>query len=494
MHKIELMPPVIQGQTAIFRWQVSPEAKLYRNTHFSMTFPHSVDLSKVPERLWWDILLICLHPHWLLLRPCQVHLPIRLNAPERQFWLRLLQNAADTLEVYGPSRPSAEPLGIEIADGDLDIPRTAINGSGCGTAFSSGKDSLLQAALLSELTEKPLLVTTTSQLPPFTDHETARRRHVLAAIQARRDVRLVEVSSDFRVICDNGFAGSLGYRVAVSELTDTFIYMASLLAAGTALGTVRLFLASETELQDNAVLDGKIIQHSHFMYSAATQRALARLLAPYGIHFGSLIWPLHTMQVQQLLWARYPDLCDLQYSCWQVGQDEATCSRCEQCLRIAVTALAGGDDPERMGIDLRKVLAFASSWEALANSSSAAPLTLPQDRAARELELVVMDTIRRITMPYVAALLARGSLRRLLSRDTLVTLRRFHRLRNRARRAPQQSRQGVREAFFDWLDPELRSSLVAIYTRHFPCEPRSRHLEMFERSRALTLRAASSLD
>jgi len=135
------------------------------------------------------------------------------------------------------------------------------------------------------------------------------------------------------------------------------------------------------------------------MYSAATQRALARLLATYGIHFGSLIWPLHTMQVQQLLWARYPDLCDLQYSCWQVGRDEATCSRCEQCLRIAVTALAGGDDPERMGIDLRKVLAFAASWEALANSPSAAPPTLPQDRAARELELVVMDTIRRITVP-----------------------------------------------------------------------------------------------
>jgi hypothetical protein len=317
---------------------------------------------------------------------------------------------------------------------------------------------------------------------------------VLAAIQARRDVRLVEVSSDFRVLCDNGFAGSLGYRVAVSELTDTFIYMSSLLAAGAALGTVRLFLASETELQDNAVLDGKIIQHSHFMYSAATQRALARLLAPYGIQFGSLIWPLHTMQVQQLLWARYPDLCDLQYSCWQVGRDEATCSRCEQCLRVAVTALAAGDDPERMGIDLRKVLGFASSWEAPANSSSAAPLTLPQDRAARQLELVVMDTIRRITVPHVAALLARGSLRRLLSRDTLAALRRFRRLRNRARRAPQQSTQGVREAFFDWLDPELRSSLVAIYTRHFPCEPRSRHLEMFERSSTLTLRAASSLD
>src|SRR5262249_49084903 len=164
------------------------------------------------------------------------------------------------------------------------IPRTLISGSGFGTSFSSGKDSLLQAALLCELTERPLLVTTTSPLPPLADHETERRRTVLAAIQERRNVQLVEVHSDFRSIWDNGFAGHLGYsisgeqKLAVNELTDTFLYMSSLLAAGTALGKTRLFLASEAEVQANAVRDGRIVQHQHFMYSAATQRALGQLL------------------------------------------------------------------------------------------------------------------------------------------------------------------------------------------------------------------------
>src|SRR5262249_25929701 len=238
------------------------------------------------------------------------------------------------------------------------IPRTLISGSGFGTSFSSGKDSLLQAALLCELTERPLLVTTTSPLPPLADHETERRRTVLATIQERRNVQLVEVHSDFRSIWDNGFAG----HPAVNELTDTFLYMSSLLVAGTALGNTRLFLASEAEVQANAVRDGRIVQHQHFMYSAATQRALGQLLAPYGIRFGSLTWPLYSIQVQQLLWARYSDLCDLQYSCWRVGPDEATCSQCEQCFRITMTALASGHNPERMGIDLRKVLCHAPDY------------------------------------------------------------------------------------------------------------------------------------
>src|SRR5262249_34892208 len=141
----------------------------------------------------------------------------------------------------------------------------------------------------------------------------------------------------------------LGCPVGVNSLTDTFLYTSSLLATGAVLGATRLFVASEAEVQENTIINGKIIQHRHFMYSAATQRALARLLAPYGLYFGSLTWPLYSMQVQQLLWARYPDLCDLQYSCWRVEKGQAACSQCEQCLRISLTALASGADPERMG-------------------------------------------------------------------------------------------------------------------------------------------------
>ena len=144
--------------------------------------------------------------------------------------------------------------------------------------------------------------------------------------------------------------------------------MSSLLAAGAAHGRTRLFLASEAEVQENAEGPTKIIQHPHYMYSAATQRALSRYLEPYGIFFGSLIWPLYSMQVQQLLWTRYKDLSDLQYSCWRVEEGQATCSRCEAGMRIAMTALAAGHNPERMGIDLGRLMSYSPNWAPIGNS------------------------------------------------------------------------------------------------------------------------------
>jgi hypothetical protein len=486
MYQISLMTPIVEKQKVTFVWRVEPTTTLYSKTSFKMTFPGTVDLSRVPDRLWWDIFLICLHPHWLLLRPCQIHLPLKMSAPERQFWLQLLENGFDTLTARRPERLRLDSFGITIIAGELDIPRTSVSGFGFGTSFSSGKDSLLQAALLCELTERPLLVTTTSPLPPLADHETERRRTVLAAIQERRNVQLVEVHSDFRSIWDNGFAPQLGYSVAVNELTDTFLYMSSLLAAGAALGKTRLFLASEAEVQLNHVIDGRIVQHKHFMYSAATQRALDQLLVPYGIRFGSLTWPLYSIQVQQLLWARYPDLCDLQYSCWRVQPGEAACSQCEQCFRIAMIALAGGENPERMGIDLRKVLYHAPDY---VTTTSPATSILPQDWKAR-----VRDAVCRVSLIHLVSVLAKGRTRVLVSRETFKILWNFYRLQSLARRAPRHRRPGVREAFFDFLEPELRESLIGIYTRHFPREPRREHFAEYERSRALTLRATSFLD
>src|SRR4029434_9618764 len=98
MQKIELYAPEIKGQTATLRWGVEPATSLYRRFSFELTFPSALDLRRVPARLWWDILLICLHQHWLLLRPCHIQLPLELSDPERSFWLQLLQIAADTLE------------------------------------------------------------------------------------------------------------------------------------------------------------------------------------------------------------------------------------------------------------------------------------------------------------------------------------------------------------------------------------------------------------
>ena len=54
-------------------------------------------------------------------------------------------------------------------------------------------------------------------------------------------------------------------------------------------------------MQENAEVGGRIVQHTHFMYSAATQAAFAALLAPLGLRYGSLISALYSSQVQQLL-------------------------------------------------------------------------------------------------------------------------------------------------------------------------------------------------
>jgi hypothetical protein len=376
-------------------------------------------------------------------------------------------------------RPTG-PLGIQLIDAARQVPNERVDGVGYGTAFSSGKDSLLQAALLFELTERPLLVATTSPMPPFSDHETARRREVFDAIQERRNPVFVEVVSDLRSNWDNEFAHKQGYLVAVNELSDTFLYMANLLAAGAALGRTRLFLASETEVQENAEIAGRIVQQKHFMYSAATQRALARYLEPYGFRFGALIWPLYSTQVQQLLWARYPDLCDLQYSCWRVQPGQKTCNRCEQCFRIAMTALVNGHNPERMGIDLDSIIAYAPEWARL--------------EIAEHRRKLVGGMIKRITVFRLAAIIARYQPSRLLTKSTLRMLVRYQRLRSNFSALPDAPDLGVREAFFDWLDPDLRDRLTAIYMSHFPSEPRSEHLGVFERSRILAERAMSKLD
>jgi hypothetical protein len=228
------------------------------------------------------------------------------------------------------------------------------------------------------------------------------------------------------------------------------------------------------------------------MYSAATQRALSALLAPYGIRLGSLIWPLYSMQVQQLLWSRYPDLSDLQYSCWQVGPDQATCSACEQCFRIAVTALAGGHDPQRMEIDLAKVLAFAPAWEAGANANSTRP-PLPQKAAAQRSDARVYAAVRQVSVRHLTDLLSNRNGERALPPDRLEALSTFQAFQARARRTGGGGATGVREGFFEWLDPDLRDRLVAIYTSHFPREPTYQHAGTFLRSRALADRMKAAL-
>ena len=136
--------------------------------------------------------------------------------------------------------------------------------------------------------------------------------------------RLVEVVSDFRAATDNGFAGRMGYPVAVSELTDTHLYLASLVTSASALGATHLFLASENEVQENVEFDGRVVQHTHFMYAATTLRRLSALCSvPPGLCSPRSRRLFTASRSCELLWKRYPDLADLQYSCWRVGPERS---------------------------------------------------------------------------------------------------------------------------------------------------------------------------
>jgi hypothetical protein len=476
--------PQVGRNAVTFRWTVEPTTMLYRKSAFTLRFPEELDLSSVSVGLWWRIALTCLHSHWSLLRPCRVELPGRLGPGEADFWCRLARAGATTMDAY---RTVAPPDGdVEILEGAHALPGlTPLPDTGrCATAFSGGKDSLVQTGLLTELTGRLVLVTTTSPLPLMEDHLTPRRRHVLSEIARRRAVTLIEVHSDYRASWENEFPATLGWPIAVNELTDTHLYFASLLAVGAALGAPHLFLASETEVQENAEVAGQIIQHPHFMYSTVTQRALQVLLQRAGIHYCSLTSALHNHQVQRLLWTRYADLRDLQYSCWKVRGEESTCSRCVQCLRLAMCALALGDTPERMGIDLATLLISMRAWR------PKAPGTTPEDdlpRAVigRRLAAQITSFLELTPLDRVARVLAHPKGRWSLSPRRLVALACYANLRRRALAEPAGALPGRRTGFLRLVDPLVRQGVASVYEQHFAAEDETAYAGTLARSDAL---------
>jgi hypothetical protein len=480
MNRIRLEPPEASRHAVRFRWKVEPRSSLYRANAFTLRFPEEIDLSRIPEALWWTVALICLHAHWTLLRPCRVELPVTLDPEELELWRRLLEVEITTLE--GLRGTPATDSAIEIvATGPLLPPPVPSPDSGrCAAAFSGGKDSLLQAALLAELTEEPILVTTTSPMPPLEDHVTQRRKDVLREVRERLPVRLVEVHSQFRASWDNHFADRQGYPIAVNEMTDTFLYLASLLVAGAALGATHLFLASEAEVQETVEWDGRILQHHHYMYSVATQRALQALLAKRGFRYGSLTSPLHSSQVQRLLWTRYPHVCDLQYSCWRVREPQATCSGCGQCLRTALTVLALGGNPEKMGIDLVGLFSALADWTPPHDAKPEGELS-PTARVAQKLHRDVARCAAQTPTLRVARVILQSGWRRAFSAPSRRALRAYSRLRRRLSALRTFPANGYRAAFLRTVDPLLRDRLHSIYGSCFEEEPRGAYEDLLAR-------------
>lgn len=490
MIRIVLHEPVVAAHAAVFRWEVEPASDLYRAQEFHLRFPETLSLAAVPAALWRTVALLCLHSHWTLLRPCRVELPWRLATGEREFWLRLCDAAVTTLEA---SRGGADVARtIELWD---DGPRTAPappprDEGRAVTAFSGGKDSLLQLGLLAELGQQPIAVMTTSPMPPMYDHLTPRRRALVAEIVRRRQLELVEVHSDLRAAWNNDFARLRGHQVAVNEISDTFLYLASALVVGWVRGAPRVFLASEAELQETVVRDGRVVQHPHFMYSAVTQCALDALLSRHGLRYGSTNYPLRSGQVQRLLWTRYHDLRDLQYSCWRVGPDDAACSACAQCLRVALTALAAGGDPAVMGIDLVRLLPALRDWEPAEPSGD----DLPDDRVKASLHGHVVRELQAVSPALVARRLVAGSPRRLLDRRVVGALRSYAALRRRVvAHGAATPAPGYRRAYLALVDERLREGLASIFDGVFESADAADDAAALARTRSLAAWIAAPL-
>ncbi len=483
MNVVTLQAPQVDGQQARFAWTVSPPSALYLGNEFVLSFPDSIDLRVVPESIWWRVALICLHSHWTLLRPCVVELPVRLTPAEREFWLRLLDAEVATLEAYGGS--SDTQRAVELLDSGPPIPELSpvVDKGGVAACFSGGRDSLTQTGVLCELGETPLLVATTAPIINSNDHQAERRREVMAEIVRRRPVELIEVSSDLRSSWDNQFPTER-FAVGVHEITDTFLYFASALVVAAARGARHIFLASEAEVQETVRRAGQIVQHKHFMYSAATQRALQALLAPTQIRYSSLTYPLHQFQVQRLLSTRYRDLQDLQFSCWKVDVKETACSACAECWTIALNLVASGVSPSDAGIDLVKLIAAMAAWRPRFDTASedygGSDAGTPSEGVGRMLDSQSLRCLQAVDVEQLATFISEPD--RPAARDALLA---YQTLRDRLLNGKIDPEPGYRAGFLQMLDERVRAPLTNIFDEHFERAPEASYEEALERSMTL---------
>lgn len=362
-HVITFAPLIFDGECVRVRWQVEPATPLYRRTEFTLDFSGVLEPRTLPESLWWTVVLLIVHSHWNLLRPCRVVLPLRLPPGEIEFWSRLLDLERASLELYRDRGDFARTIAIEVTGKPLATGALPPVVDRFATAFSGGKESLLQACLLAEISARPLLVNVQSPMPPLVDHSTARRTHVLREIARRRDCEVAVVRSDWRSAWDNFYSWAEGYRQTVNEQSDTFLYMSILLAVGAARGIRTVFLGAEFE---NHIIAQPWLDRCVAYYvstSPTVLHALDRFLSPSGLRLGSLVSPLSQFEILTLLWRRYADVADLQNSCYDMrSESESYCSRCRKCLQLALYYLALEIDPARVGLDVTRAFKGGNSW------------------------------------------------------------------------------------------------------------------------------------
>lgn len=468
---LRLSVPRVEPHRLVVGWELRPPSGLVEGSSFSLELPDDVDLAGLPDLLAWTIALACLHPLALLLAPCRVELPVRLPAGHARTWERIAEATRFThdrtaaVHAAAAGRPWGPVPGPPIAiveDGpavDVAAPGRRARGDGpppAITAFSGGKDSLLQLSLLRELGFAPTAVSVTSPLSDRHDQSSDRRRAVFDAVAGQLGVEHVEVRSELRAMVDNDFPARLGWHTSVTELLDTHLYASAALAVAWARGAELALVASEAEVSETTTLDGRTLQHPHAMYSVVGQGTLDALVRPLGLVHGSLLYPLPSGQVQLLLWSRYPEARELQYSCWRVPPGRAACSECTQCLRVATGALRVGGDPSSTGIDWRRLLAAQAGWRPVLEGG----LGLPDDAVRRSLHAQVVRNLAAVPPEEFA--LRTGRRRR------SAVVRSYAELRAAVLAGPDPGPEpGYRHGALDLVPAPARAGLEAILDEAF---------------------------
>lgn len=484
MTAIRLNEPEVRGNSVHFEWSVEPATTLYKQTHFQLDFPNTVDASSVPSAIWLRVMMVCLGTQWALLRPCKVVAPRQLPAGEYEFWRRFLDAAVWTLEsnrvgAKDQDFPARTARSVDVVGSGSPIePMPKVEERGIvATAFSGGRDSLTQLGLLQELGEKPLLVTITSTRDGSEEFRTARRRAVISAIPVRRGVELVEVNTDLRGCWSIGDERAARYGIGVSEVSDTMLYFAVAWATAFARGCSDVFLASESEVQETVMQDGMILQHKHFMYSAITQAALRALASPTGIGHSGLTYPLRQFQVQRLLGTRYPDIRDLQYSCWSQRPGEDVCSRCRECFGIAINLMSDDIAPSEIGMDLDRLIPAQREWQA--GGDPRFPRDAVGALASFQNDQHVVRYFHAHKADHLAKFFAGGS----PGPDTIAA---FEEIRANALLVKDPVEEpGYRAAYVELMPERLRAGMHTILSEHFKPEPLADHSGVFERTRTL---------
>ena len=295
--------------------------------------------------------------------------------------------------------------------------------------------------------------------------------------------------SNLRECWDNDFARRRGYDLAVADLSDPMLYLAGALATGWNRGASRILLGSAAELLTTDEADGNLVRHPRFAGAAIVLGALDHLLRRRGVALGSLTYPLHTWQIRDLLWSRYPQLARLQYSCRHHEPGESACSGCRICLGSALAAVAAGVGPARVGVDVTELMERVSKWQPQLDEAA-----LPAETVRRELHGAVVRQLAATRTRRVAAVLARAEPGRLLGRDGPRTLRRYMALRGRlGARAADVPAPGYRHAYLQLVDARWRRRVERLFDSEFERAPAGRDAADLVRARALIERISEPL-